>query len=127
MDNENFTSRRKHPRHSLRDGARVIDMATGQSVGSIANLSLEGLMLVNSQPLDTDCIYQLSVTIDDDIVYAGKSCDITIGVDCLWSSPAVSKDVSTYWSGCQIIDISDEDLALLKQLIEELAEQDGRV
>jgi hypothetical protein len=124
MESQDFTSRRKHERHSLRDSVRVIDKSTGQSVGTVANLSLEGLMLVSSAPLSADCIYQLSLTIAESVLPGldGGTHEIPLGVDCLWSSPAKSASASAYWSGCQIIDISESDFELIKKLIDSLAE-----
>ncbi|HSC75848.1 MAG TPA: PilZ domain-containing protein [Pseudomonadales bacterium] len=124
IESQDFTSRRKHERHSLRNAVHVIDKATGQSVGTVANLSLEGLMLVNSTPLHADCIYQLSLTIAESVLPGldGGVHDIPLGVDCLWSSPAQSASTSAYWSGCQIIDVSESDFELIKKLISSLAE-----
>ena len=119
MKSEDFISRRKHPRHNLRDAVRVIDKASGESIGTVANLSMEGLMLVNSEPLHADRIYQLCLTIAENVIADsdGRAHDVQLGVDCLWSSPAQSTSTSAYWSGCQIIDISEADFELIKKLI----------
>lgn len=124
QESQDFVSRRKHPRHSLRDSVRVIDKATGESLGTVANLSLEGLMLVNSSPLHADHIYQLCLTIDGDVIphVDGRGHEIHVGVDCLWSSPAQSASASAYWSGCQIIDISEADFELVKKLLGAISE-----
>ena len=124
QESQDFVSRRKHPRHNLRDSVRVIDNATGESVGTVANLSLEGLMLVNSSPLHADHIYQLCLTIDSGLMQdaEGRCHEIHVGVDCLWSSPAQSASASAYWSGCQIIDISEADFELVKKLLGAIAE-----
>jgi hypothetical protein len=122
MDNDEFINRRKHPRHTLSDTVHVVNRATGEAVGAVANLSLEGLMLVNSKPLAVDCIYQLDVTIDGDALGDAKSGARTIqlGVDCLWNSPAADVSAASYWSGCQIIDVSDEDFLLIRRVIDVL-------
>ena len=124
MSSEEFVSRRKHPRHNIGDCISVVDVASGQDLGRVANLSLEGLMLVNNQPLNADCIYQLKLIIDgSQIPGAGYDLrEVIIGVDCLWASPAKSTSASAYWSGCQIIDISESDFEAIKQLIEAIAE-----
>ncbi len=118
-----FTNRRKHPRHDLRDAVRVINKATGQSVGTVANLSLEGLMVVNSAPLNLDCIYQLSVCVEGGVLGSdtNETYELHLGVDCLWNSPSATTSAAAYWSGCQIIDVSDEDLVLIQRLIDVLA------
>ena len=123
MESEDFISRRKHPRHSLRDAVRVVDIASGQSMGTVANLSVEGLMLVNNEPLNADRIYQLCLTIAENVIEDSDGPhDVQLGVDCLWSSPAQSTSASAYWSGCQIIDISEADFELIKKLIQSVVD-----
>lgn len=119
MGSDEFTGRRKHPRYNLCDAVSVIDKASGKSVGTVANLSLEGLMLVNNEPLCADHIYQLSLIIAGNVIAENDNSthELHLGVDCLWSSPAQSASTSAYWSGCQIIDISETDFELIKKLI----------
>lgn len=116
METPNFESRRKHPRHTLRDSVTVIDRGSGGSLGVVVNLSQEGIMLVNSKPLHSDCLYQIRLHICDGILRGVGECYIDAGIDCLWTNPAEGK-ASMYWSGCQIIDISDEAFDLLQRVI----------
>lgn len=120
MEQSSFESRRRHKRHTLRGKVRVINKATGLELGSIANLSQEGIMLVNNTPLATENIYQLRLEIEDD-ASGTKTPAIDIGVDCLWVSPAGS-DASTYWSGCQIIDVSDEASETILNIIRNIGQ-----
>lgn len=122
MDNNDFASRRKHARHTLGSTVDVIDRTTGESVGSIANLSLEGLMLVNSQPLTTDSLYQLKLLVEEGVIPARPASEICVGVDCLWTSPGMPSHESIFWSGCQIIDIADEDFELIRLLLDSAVE-----
>lgn len=122
MENSEFVSRRKYPRHVLRNAVSVVDQASGESIGMVANLSLEGLMLVNNKPLHADSIYQLRLSIADGVIPDHPGGDISMGVDCLWNSPAENVEASTYWSGCQIIDIADSDFEMIRQLIASVAE-----
>lgn len=119
MESNEFVSRRKFPRHNLRDSVRVVDKLSGQPVGTVANLSLEGLMLVSNEPLRADHIYQLSLIVAENVISENDNSvhELNLGVDCLWSSPAQSTSASAYWSGCQIIDISETDFELIKKLI----------
>lgn len=115
---QTFESRRKHPRHRLRDAVSVINQNTGASVGLIANLSQEGIMLVNSAPLHADCIYQVCLFVEPGVIDGSPDGHrIEMGIDCLWNSPAEGTAASTYWSGCQIIDIAEKDFELVQKLI----------
>ncbi|HEY9036695.1 MAG TPA: PilZ domain-containing protein [Pseudomonadales bacterium] len=117
MDSNNHESRRKYPRYSLNKRIRVVNRQTGESLGLIANLSQGGLMLVDSSPLVADGIYQLAVELESGVIGNSEPCVIELGVDCLWNSPAADQKSDAYWSGCEIIDISDEHLSLMDRLI----------
>lgn len=108
-------SRRKHHRHLLRNVVKVIDLSSGNNVGVVVNLSEEGIMLVNNTALRPDCIYQLQLDIAAGVI-GEEAAVINMGIDCLWTSPAESM-ASMYWSGCQIIDISDDSHARMQALI----------
>ena len=120
MDNSSFESRRKHPRHTLRNTVTVVDKNSGKTLGTIANLSQEGIMLVNNHPLESDNIYQVRLCIAEGVLADEKPVTLEMGIDCLWVSPA-GDTASTYWSGCQIIDISDSASTLIEQIIERLS------
>lgn len=122
MEKNEFASRRKHPRHTLRNAVKVVELGSGETVGTVANLSLEGIMLVNNKPLHSDCIYQLCLSVADGVIPGYDGGEIRMGVDCLWNSPAENVSAATYWSGCQIIDIADSDFELVKRLLATIAE-----
>ena len=120
MEQSDFVSRRKHQRHTLRDDVKVVDQMTGQVLGTIANLSEEGIMLVHNAPLSTENIYQIRLEIDQGVL-GDDPVAIEMGIDCLWVSPA-GNTASTYWSGCQIIDMSDDAYSRIMDVIQKLAE-----
>lgn len=122
MGHPPVTSRRKHPRHTLRNTVTVVDTNSGKTLGTIANLSQEGIMLVHNHPLESENIYQIRLCIAEGLMNDEKPIDIEMGIDCLWVSPA-GDTASTYWSGCQIIDISDDASALIEQIIQHLGGQ----
>ncbi|TNF34974.1 MAG: PilZ domain-containing protein [Gammaproteobacteria bacterium] len=117
MEEESFENRRKHPRYPLDKKIHVINRATNESLGVIANLSEGGLMLVHRSPLPADGIYQLAIELEPGVIANKDMVTIELGVDCLWNSPAAQQQADAYWSGCEIIDISDQHLGLLVQLI----------
>ena len=121
MDQSSFASRRKHPRHSLRNAVTVIDKNSGAVLGTVANLSREGIMLVNSHTLESDSIYQIRLQIAPGVLDESQPVEIDIGIDCLWVSPAGNTS-STYWSGCQIIDSSDDSFVLIEKIIQSLSD-----
>lgn len=119
---ESFEGRRKHPRYPLDKHVHVVDRQTGKSLGRIVNVSQGGMMLVDSAALQEERIYQLVIELDPGVIGNTDTCTIELGVDCLWNSPAATEKAAVYWSGCEIIDISDNNLELLERLIATVSE-----
>lgn len=105
--------RRNHERHRIEEAITAVDRMTGQVLGMVANLSLEGLMVAGPRPLASDSIFQLTLTFDKPVAGANA---LNLGVDCMWNS-ANERDPDLYWSGCQIIDLADKDITLLEAII----------
>lgn len=119
MEHSSHSSRRKHKRHILRDIVQVVDQHTGEPLGTVANLSEEGIMLVNRVALAAEHIYQVRLQITPGILDNAEPVFIDIGIDCLWVSPA-NEQAATYWSGCQIIDMSDAAADQIVRIIQKL-------
>lgn len=89
---------------------------TGELVGELVNITVEGLMLISDHEMDTNSIFQFRLEIPDGVAAANS---LEIGVDCLWSRAA--ENFSRHWSGYQIIDASPEALETISTLISEQA------
>lgn len=90
---------------------QVVDALDGTLLGSLANLSQNGLLLNSAEPFAEGASYQVELRWQDD---SGEH-RLALGVHALWSSagPAASA-----WTGFQIIDISDADRLRLQALLE---------
>jgi hypothetical protein len=91
---------------------------TGEPVGELVNLTVEGLMIISDQEMSTNSIFQFRLEMPDPI--DGVS-SIDLGVDCLWNRPA--ENFSRHWSGYQIIDACPEALKTIDTLINGYAGQ----
>jgi len=112
---ENVTpNRRSQRRRTLADAVNVVNHRDGSILGRLVNITTEGLMLVSNEPLATDTLYQVVLPLPEK---AGVEKQIELGMDCLWTSPT-SPDADMYWTGCHIIDISDEMSGRLTALID---------
>lgn len=110
--------RRSQRRRTLAGVVNVYNQADGMLLGRLVNATTEGLMLVNEKPLSTDVLYQVELELPESI---GQISRIELGMDSLWTSPS-TPDADMYWTGCHIIDISDDMLSGLKTLIEKLGD-----
>ena len=106
-----FQESRGHDRVEVSEVIHVIDRQTGAELGRLVNISEEGFMLLGSQPIDENSIFQLSLEFDTG---TNEASPILIGVENLWCHS--SSDQTQYWAGFYIIDISDEDLESVRHL-----------
>ncbi|MEZ5540474.1 MAG: PilZ domain-containing protein [Pseudomonadota bacterium] len=102
---------RKTVRVDVPDVVCVTDRQACRPFGRLANISEEGLMILTSEPVTENAVFQLSLEFCDS---AGNSEPIEIGVECLWCHTGNNPD--QYWAGFYIIDISDADQARIRRL-----------
>ena len=106
------SNHRKHQRIYLGTDVAVVDVLSGKHLGEIANITIEGLMLVMREPPQPGNIYQLAITLPEEI---DEHSVISVGADCLWGSE--SSIAGQHWAGFQIIDSSPVAEQLLEHLI----------
>jgi len=107
-------NRRTQRRRTLSGSVNIVNQFDGVMLGRLVNITTEGLMLVNARPLATDTLYQAVLELPETL---NNMTRIELGIDCLWTSPT-NPDADMYWSGCHIIDISEEMFATLAVLID---------
>ena len=110
-DTVNPENRRKSKRFDIKEKISITDRFSNMEVWVLANLSLEGLMIAGSYPLQQDTIYQVILKFPEPI---NTTTSIEIGIDCLWTHG----NTDMHWSGCQIIDYSDNDKEILNSIIQ---------
>ena len=108
-----MTEKRKLPRKKAPDSVRVYDRATNTAIGQVVNISIGGMLLISDEPIPTDRVFQLRLSLPEPIL--GKD-SVMFGAESLWASPAMVEDY--FWTGLQIIDISEADSRILEMLIE---------
>ena len=86
-------------------------------MGRIGNLSVDGMMLITSHGVADGCLYQVQFQLRDEQQQAHR---MEVGIQCLWSEAASTEH--SYWIGCKIIDISDEQQQLLDAWVERATE-----
>ena len=89
----------------------VFDEMTGNSLGHLANLTPEGLMLVSRAPIPVGSIFQLGIRVPP----LPNSMDkLRFGAESVWASQAGDKG-GYFWSGFSIIDISADAADLIER------------
>jgi PilZ domain len=104
---------RRAPRLRAEATIQVVNSITGEAAGRIANLSIDGMMLVTDRPARDDALYQFTFQLPDQ---RGQLRQLEIGMHEQWSEEAGVP--GQHWVGLRFIDISPEDHALLQAWLE---------
>ena len=100
-----MTDARRNKRRKADESMPVVDTMTGQSIGRIGDLSVDGMMLIAEHRMRDNALYQFSLHLPDAL---GRPVQIEVGVHEQWTAPSALP--GQYWSGFRIIDISAQDL-----------------
>lgn len=111
-------NRRRLPRHKLGAQVDVVNQSTGVTLGVLVDIHLEGLMLMGSEQLKPEHLYQINLRADG--LGGNIEESIELGVDCLWTRAMAQGD--RFWAGCRIIDVSPVEREKLVHLISEFTE-----
>jgi hypothetical protein len=103
---------RRAKRRKVDDRIEVLDTMTDRVVGHLSDLSETGMLLILSQPLMSDALYQFRFKLTDD---AGKPQAIELGAHELWSDPAAAP--GQVWTGFRFIDIAAKDLLFIRSWV----------
>lgn len=106
-------SRRKK-RHELSKPIPVVDTLSGETLGTLANLTIEGMLVLSNKPLDANRIYQVELAFPAAVAGADS---VSVGIDCLWAKQGETPELN--WAGCEIIDADADTVAIIGQLIDE--------
>lgn len=106
-------NRRSLTRHKLGAQVEVVNQITGVTLGVLVDIHLEGFMLMGSEQLKPEHLYQIKLRVDglDGSLDEG----IELGIDCLWARAMAQE--GRFWAGCRIIDVSPDAREKLAQLI----------
>jgi hypothetical protein len=102
--------KRRLPRKRPDVALQVTDTMTGDIIGRLGNLSMEGMMLVARGPIVEDGLYQFVFHLPD---AHGRLHPIEVGVHESWTEMAGTRD--QIWAGFRFIDISADNERMLRE------------
>lgn len=100
---------RRMPRRLTLDTVPIIDTMTAQVLGRLGNLSETGLLMLTSDTLRENTLYQVHFTLPSS---DGHDLDIDAGVHLLWIDRAHAS--GQVWAGFRILTLSDEQRESLR-------------
>jgi len=104
--------RRKLKRKYLTFFGRIYDRQSGQPLGNVADITLEGAMVISNHPLPTGEDYQLRLDLPEHIFgtdyldLEGKS---------IWCQPDIDPDF--YNTGFKLQNVTKEEAHIIEQII----------
>jgi hypothetical protein len=105
---ENRRSRRKRA-----DGIEVANALTGEAIGQLGNLSIDGMLLIANRNITGDALFQFKFELPGP---GGTAHPVEIGVHEQWSEPA--RTPGQFWVGFRIIDIAPDERAIVSAWID---------
>lgn len=103
---------RRAKRRKASDTILVTDTMTGHVIGRIGNVSQTGLLLIASEPLVDDALYQLQFALPHD----QGSTPVDVGAHLLWMDHASAR--AQLWAGFRFIALGAEQNRHLRSWIE---------
>jgi CheY-like chemotaxis protein len=105
---------RRHTRRRIGAVLRIFDRTTGQNLGRLLNVSMDGFKLSSRENVTLRRVYEVSMILPETL--AGSN-TLSFDAETVWSQPA--EDVAgEYRVGFRIVYISPNDSRVLAQLIE---------
>ena len=104
--------KRKLERCKVGDILEVFDIHSERQMGRVADISVEGLMLISQTPIEVNRIFQLLIPLPMEL----EGCsEIRLGVESLWTRE--SNDGTQHWTGFHVICISDQDRDCIERML----------
>lgn len=116
MTDNQWDDKRKHKRL---DVPKVVDIFTaeqGDHLGRLVNVTIEGMMIMGEESLEMARFYSLVLHLNEYNDSEPES--VFCRAACLWVAP--TNQEGSYWSGLEIVDISDEDSVKLQVMLDKL-------
>ena len=107
-----MSEQRRLKRRQLVYYLKVHDQLTGELVGRLVDITTEGMMLINSFPMETNRIYQVVLEMPPEMEDARP---VNIDAISLWSKKDINPDF--YVAGFRFVTVSPEDVLLIGDLI----------
>ena len=106
--------RRRHKREYLIFYLRVFDLNSSKLLGHIVDITVEGIRLISEEPLSAEQEFNLKMDLPDEINGVKQ---IFFRAKALHSKKDVNP--SFYVTGCSLMNMSDENKEIIKQLIDD--------
>lgn len=109
-----MSDKRSQPRKICDARIDILSAENDQIIGNLVNISHSGFMMITTQSLPENYVFQFKIVFDADQADAPV---VQVGAESLWIQEVEGSEQR--WVGFHIIDISESDQALIDKLIGE--------
>ena len=109
--------RRRQRRRTLYFYPAIVDRASGEERGRLADLTLQGVLMVSPRPADVGTVLELRLCWDDD----GRARTLDFNAEVRWSGPDTNPDFTGI--GLAFVVPSTRVTAIIEGLIEDFGFQ----
>ena len=107
------SDKRRLRRRQLIYYLKVAERNTDRLVGRLVDVTTEGMMLISSEPVEMNRVFQLTLDLPEEM--AGGPREIGLEARSLWSKKDVNPDFLL--SGFEFVSVAPEDLVIITDLI----------
>lgn len=104
---------RRAKRRKVGYNVEIVDVMTDEAIGRLSNLSETGMLVIAHHRLANDALYQLRMRLPGP---GGVERTIDVGAHELWADDAAAP--GQIWTGFRFIDISQDDIAFLRDWVD---------
>jgi hypothetical protein len=108
-----MVERRKLERYHLIHYLRIYNQKNGWFMGNLVDISPEGIKMISEDPLEPGQIYAFKMEFPEEV---GGKLKIEFNGLCKWCRTDINP--ALFAAGFELIDTSQEDVAIMTQLIE---------
>jgi hypothetical protein len=108
---------RRSVRKRVAEAIVINNAMSGETLGRVGNLSVDGMMLISPKDIPEEHLYQVQFQLRDADQRVHR---LEVGIQCLWAEAARTEH--TFWAGCKIVDISPAEQQILDAWVERAAE-----
>ncbi len=110
---------RKQKRMHVISYLKVQEQQSSKDLGQVVNMTSEGMGLYSEEPLDSDSLVKLKLTLP---TTGNEDNELAFDARVTWCRQSVLPGY--YDSGVQLLDVQPDDLEILEEFIEESTSED---
>ena len=110
---------RKIQRRHIMFYSRVFDLKSGRLLGYLENITSEGAMIISEQPLRTNEVYSLRMTLPEEMFPKPV---LNLEARSIWCE--IDVDPQFFNTGFKFSDLPKEDIVMIEQIVEDYGFRD---